>query len=105
MDRHRRENTDKIEELASWGCVVVGLDHRDTFLSVLPHGTLLHGQNPLTDTPSPVPLIEDRLRDEQFVLDELESLNANDSRLGGHLNLDKIGALGLGLCQLKTRAE
>ncbi len=51
---HRRENTDKVEDLASWGYVVVGLDHRDTFLSVLPNGTLLHGQNPLTDTPSPV---------------------------------------------------
>jgi predicted dienelactone hydrolase len=91
---HRRDNTGKAEDLASWGYVVVGLDHRDTFLSVLPDGTLLHGQSKFTNTLNGVPLIEDRLRDEQFVLDELQSLNANDPRLGGRLDLDKIGAFG-----------
>jgi predicted dienelactone hydrolase len=94
---HRRDNTGKAEDLASWGYVVVGLDHRDTFLSVLPDGTLLHGQSKFTNTLNGVPLIEDRLRDEQFVLDELQSLNANDPRLGGRLDLDKIGAFGWSL--------
>ena len=42
---HRRENTDKAEDLASWGYVVVGLDHRDTYLSVFPDGTVVHGQD------------------------------------------------------------
>ena len=31
------------------------------------------------------------------MLDELESLNANDPRLGGRLDLDKIGAFGWSL--------
>jgi hypothetical protein len=89
---HRRENTDKAEDLASWGYVVVGLDHRDTFLSVLPDGTLLYGQGSLGTA-----AIEDRLLDMQFVLDELVVLNANDLRLGGRLDLDKIGAFGWSL--------
>jgi predicted dienelactone hydrolase len=93
----RRDNTDKAEDLASWGYVVVGLDHRDTYLSVLSDGTLLHGQNKLTDTLNAIPTIEDRLRDEQLVLDELQSLNANDPRLGGRLDLDKIGVFGFSL--------
>ena len=77
---HRRENTDKVEDLASWGYVVVGLDHRDTYLSVFPDGTLVHGQ---ADCSVSCRAIEDRLLDEQFVLDELESLNASDPRLAG----------------------
>ena len=94
---HRRENTDKTEELASWGYVVVGLDHLDTFLSVFPDGTLQHGQSVLTSSLAAYGTIEARLRDEQFVLDELASLNANDPRLGGRLDLDKIGAFGWSL--------
>ena len=79
---------------------MVGLDHRDTFLSVLPNGTLLHGQSKFTTTQTTALMvadIEDRLRDEQFVLDELVSLNANDQRLRGRLDLDKIGAFGWSL--------
>jgi hypothetical protein len=60
----------------SWGYVVVGLDQHNTFLSVLPDGTLLHGQSKFTNTlPTTlaVSLIVDRLLDDQLVLDELES--------------------------------
>jgi len=40
----RRENTDKTEELASWGYVVVGLDTSDTTISVFPNGNVVGGQ-------------------------------------------------------------
>jgi uncharacterized repeat protein (TIGR03803 family) len=40
---------------------------------------------------------EGRLLDEQFELDELESLNASDPRLGGRLDLDNIGVFGWSL--------
>jgi hypothetical protein len=40
----RRENTDKTEELASWGYVVVGLDTSDTTISVFPNGAVVDGQ-------------------------------------------------------------
>jgi predicted dienelactone hydrolase len=39
-------------------------------------------------------VIQGRLLDEQFVLDELERLNASDPQLGGRLDLDEIGAFG-----------
>lgn len=94
FEGHRRENTDKVEDLASWGYVVVGLDHRDTHLSVFPDGTLVYGQGTLNNNSDAIVAIEDRLRDEQFVLDELGSVNANDPRLAGRLDLDKIGAFG-----------
>jgi dienelactone hydrolase len=97
---HRRDNTDKAEDLASWGYVVVGLDNRDTFVSVFPNGTVVYGQSQLSDTGSlavMVARIEDWLLDQKLVLDELEILNAGDPRLGGRLDLDKIGAFGWSL--------
>jgi pimeloyl-ACP methyl ester carboxylesterase len=91
---HRRDNTDKAEDLASWGYVVVGLDHRDTCLSVFPDGTLVYGQGSANTTQEAVAVVEDRLRDERLVLDELGRLNTDDPRLAGRLDLDKIGAFG-----------
>ncbi len=91
---HRRENTDKVEDLVSWGYVVVGMDHIDTFLSVFPDGKLVHGQGSLNTTQDGVISIEGQLRDEQFVLDELAALNATDPLLSRRLDLDKIGTFG-----------
>jgi predicted dienelactone hydrolase len=94
----RRENTDKAEDLASWGYVVVGLDHRDAFCSVYPNGTVVYGQTIDTSSITAIDaFIEERLLDVRFVLDELGHLNANDPRLGGRLDLDKIGAFGWSL--------
>lgn len=94
---HRRENTDKAEDLASWGYIVVGLDTSDTTISVFPDGTVLHGQSIANTTPGIDAAIEGRLRDLQFVLDELPSLNAGDPRLGGGLDLDHIGVFGFSM--------
>ena len=91
---HRRENTDKAEDLASWGYVVVGLDTSDTYLSVFPNGTVVYGQAVASTTAGLDAAIEGRLLDLQFALDELESLNTSDPRLAGRLDLDEIGALG-----------
>ena len=94
---HRRENTDKVEDLASWGYVVVGLDTSLTRVSVFPNGRVVYVKTiPLT-TPGTVAAIEVRLLDLQFVLDELESLNASDPRLGGRLDLENIGVFGLSM--------
>jgi uncharacterized repeat protein (TIGR03803 family) len=57
----------------------------------------VYGQTGLQTAVAFVPEIEVRLLDLQFVLDELESLNANDSRLSGRLDLDKIGVFGWSL--------
>ncbi len=77
MRGHRRENTDKAEDLASWGYVVVGLDTSDTYLSVFPNGTVVYGQIPnMGTTAGTGAAIESRLLDLQFVLDQLGVLNA-----------------------------
>jgi dienelactone hydrolase len=86
---HRRECTDKAEDLASWGYIVVGLDASDSGASVFPDGTVVGYQGGSWEA-----IIEGRLRDLQFVLDELGSLNAGDPRLGGRLDLDKVGVFG-----------
>jgi uncharacterized repeat protein (TIGR03803 family) len=94
---HRRENTDKVEDLASWGYVVVGLDTSDTSISVFPNGTIVDGQTVAQTVAGFDADIEGRLLDMEFVLDELESLNAGDPRLGARLDLNKIGAFGWSL--------
>jgi uncharacterized repeat protein (TIGR03803 family) len=93
---HRRENTDKTEELASWGYVVVGIDTSDSLVSVFPNGTVVYGQT-VDGIAGLDAAIEGRLLDEEFVLDVLENLNADDPRLGGRLDLSEIGAFGWSL--------
>jgi uncharacterized repeat protein (TIGR03803 family) len=90
---HRRENTDKAEELASWGFVVVGLDTSDTYVSVFPNGKVAYGQ-PVNNLQQGYANYEGRVRDMQFVLDQLEVLNSGDPRLAGRLNLDRIATFG-----------
>ena len=94
---HRRENTDKAEDLASWGYVVVGVDTSDTAISVFPNGAVAYGQQPAITVAQYDTAIEGRLLDLQFLLDELETLNVNDARLSGRLDLDKIGVFGWSL--------
>ncbi|MGA2177435.1 MAG: choice-of-anchor tandem repeat GloVer-containing protein [Verrucomicrobiota bacterium] len=76
---------------------MVGLDTSDTEISVFPDGTVVHGQSLPATIAGYVAAIEGRLLDLQFVLDELESLNAGDPRLGGRLDLANIGAFGWSL--------
>jgi uncharacterized repeat protein (TIGR03803 family) len=93
----RRENTALTEELASWGYVVVSLDPADATISVFPDGTVVYGQTLPATIAGYVAAIEGRLLDMEFVLDELESLNASDPRFGGRLDLANIGAFGFSL--------
>ncbi len=88
-EQYRMENTDKAEELASNGYVVVGMDHVDCGATVLPGDQLVLGQvlSPFTALPS-------RLRDIQVVMDTLTQLNASDPKFAGRLNLGCVGMLG-----------
>jgi hypothetical protein len=94
---HRRENSDKTEDLASWGYVVAGLDSSDTDVSVFPNGSVAYGQGIGNTVQTIDAAIENRLLDMQFVLNELQVLSTNGSRLNGALDLDDIGVFGWSL--------
>ncbi len=91
---HRRDNAALAEDLASWGYIVVAMDASDAQVSVFPDGRVVNGP-PFTYTMAYLlSVLEGRVRDMQFVLDQLPLLNANEPRLGGRMDLDKVGAFG-----------
>lgn len=98
FQQHRRENTDKVEELVSWGYVVVGVDESDTVVSVFPDGKVVYGLAYNAGSyGSMAACVERRVRDLQFVLEQLAVLNGTDPRVAGRLDLDRIGAFGWSL--------
>jgi dienelactone hydrolase len=74
------------EELASHGYVVVIVDHTDCWASEFPDGRYLAGSSS-GDVPG-------RLKDMQFLIDELAVLNTSDPLFAGRLDLDRIGVYG-----------
>ena len=95
----RTDNTGSAEELASHGFIVVSSAHGGTAGMELPDGTLVKPKLGFhlsgNDTNSiAVAVFQDETKDLQFVIDELERLNANDSVFAGRLDLDRIGVFG-----------
>jgi predicted dienelactone hydrolase len=95
----RTDNTGSAEELASHGFIVVSSAHGGTAAVELPDGTLVKPKLEFhlsgNDTNSiAVALFRDETRDLQFVMDELESLNARDNFFAGRIDLNHIGAFG-----------
>ena len=104
----RTESTFLVEELASHGYIVVGIDHPySSRITVFPDGRIARrkflGEE---DYSSQVVFeaflktadqqVEIRARDAKFVLDTLERLNANDPQglLTGRLDLTRVGIFG-----------
>lgn len=95
LNSHRRENVYKVEELASHGFVVAGLDHRATFASVFPDGRIVNGQSEYSSTLQGLFAgIQVRSADEKFVMDELGRMNDGDPLFAKRLDLEHIGAFG-----------
>lgn len=95
----RTDNTGSAEELASHGFVVVSSAHGGTAGVEMPDGTLVTPETEYhlsgNDTNSvAVAIFHDQTRDLQFVLDELERLNAHDRFFAGRLALDRVGVFG-----------
>lgn len=91
---YRRENVYKVEELASHGFVVIGLDHRTTVVSVFPDGEVVYGASVDATVPTYLDDIKERAADERFVLDQIAQWHTNDALFGGHLDLARVGAFG-----------
>jgi dienelactone hydrolase len=95
----RTDNTGSAEELASHGFIVVSSSHGGTAGMELPDGTLVKPKLEFhlsgNDTNSiALAVFQDETRDLQFVIDELDRLNANDQVFAGRFDLNRIGVFG-----------
>ncbi|WP_110517959.1 alpha/beta hydrolase family protein [Herpetosiphon llansteffanensis] len=100
----RGQNSSTFQELASWGYVVVAIDHTDAAaVTVFPDGEVRFAnfanfgidpaQEATTDQINQY-LLPVWIADQRFVLDTLEQWNANDGLLAGQLDLANIGIFG-----------
>ena len=88
----RRQDTEKLEGLASHGYVVVAVDHYDAYAVAWPDGFYYSAPNNISGTAVG---LKDRVRDLVVVLNELTNWNQTDARFVGRLGLDKVGAMGM----------
>jgi predicted dienelactone hydrolase len=107
----RTESTFQVEELASHGYIVVGIDHPySSRITVFPDGRIARrkfsGEEDYSSqaafeafVKTADQQVEIRAHDASFVLDTLEHLNANDPQglLTGHLDLARVGIFGSSL--------
>jgi hypothetical protein len=107
----RTECTVQVEELASHGYVVVGIDHPySSRIVAFPDGRIAHRKFSGNEDYSSEAAVEEfvktadqqvelRAQDARFVLDTLEHLNRSDpdGLLTGNLDLDRVGIFGFSL--------
>lgn len=98
MTGFRGQNTFQVEELASYGYIVVGIDHPyDAAATVYPDGREILIKMP---SPSGFEALDRHMSlwtdDVSFILDQLEQLNKQDDQelFTGRLDLDRIGMFG-----------
>jgi predicted dienelactone hydrolase len=98
MTGFRNQNTFQVEELASHGYVVIGIDHAfDAAATVYPDGrSVLLNENHLSGFEQLDAHMDIWVKDVSFVLDELEKWNRSgaDGYFEGRLDLEKIGMFG-----------
>ena len=91
----RGENTATAVELASYGSVVVAIDHIDCYGSVFPDQTVVLRGFPFGNVlNSAGPYLSSRFQDIQFVLGELREWAQSDPVLANRLDLDRVGIMG-----------
>ncbi len=100
----RLQNSSTLQELASWGYVVVALDHTDAAaVTVFPDGEARFYNLERFGIPSDVEpdkaLVDERVfpawvADQRFVYDTLETWAVHDPLLAGKLDLTRIGSFG-----------
>lgn len=85
--------TAMLEELASHGYIIFGIDHTyNTLLTTLPDGKVIPGireaQDQSTDD------FNTRVADIRFVIDQITALNSGTGQFAGHLDLKHLGLMG-----------
>jgi len=93
----RTDNTRKVENLASYGFVVVALDNVDCKATVFPDGTLLNGitdPNPVPGDPLTLRIATNRVKDIAFLLGQISQWNTSDPFFRGRLDLNNVGMFG-----------
>lgn len=116
----RIQNSPALQELASWGYVVVALDHTDAAaVTVFPDGETRPfdlqrlGIAPADVENSTTILLPIWVADQRFVYDQLAGWGADDSLLAGKLDLQRIGSFGhsfggatsLEVCRVDSRCR
>jgi predicted dienelactone hydrolase len=94
----RTDNTRRVENLASFGFIVVGVDHLNCYATVFPDGQIFKGVGIRGQGPGGQIVLEvatNRAADMRFLLDEVDRWNTSDPRLKGHLDLNRTGIFGM----------
>jgi len=93
----RTDNTRKVENLASYGFIVLALDNVDCYATVFPNGSLFRGieaPNIGPGDPLTLQIATNRVRDIEFVLDQVAQWNLSDPFFQGRLDLAEAGTFG-----------
>ncbi len=91
----RADNTETAVKLASYGYIVVAVDHIDCFASVFPDGNMVvRGFTFGNVLNNAAYYLRSRFQDVQFVLGQLSQFSQTDPLLAGRLDLDHIGMMG-----------
>jgi predicted dienelactone hydrolase len=119
----RLQNSSTLQELASWGYVIVAIDHTDAAaVTVFPDGDVrFYNMERFGIPPDVEPdekLVTDRVfpvwvADQRFVYDMLETWAVNDPLLAGKLDVTRIGSFGhsfggavsLEVCRVDSRCR
>ncbi|NJM07369.1 hypothetical protein HC891_16060 [Candidatus Gracilibacteria bacterium] len=116
----RAQNSSTLQELASWGYVVVALDHTDAAAAtVFPDGETRRfdlqrfGISPADEERATEVLLPVWLADQRFIYATLAQWAQNDPLLGGRLDLQRMGSFGhsfggataLAVCQVEARCR
>jgi predicted dienelactone hydrolase len=94
----RTDNTRRVENLVSFGFVVVAVDHWNCAVTVFPDGRRLNGlQIPDSRPGDPLTMqvATNRAHDMHFMLEEIARWNDGDPLLRGRLDLDHVGMFGM----------
>jgi predicted dienelactone hydrolase len=98
LSRTKMQNTFQVEQLVSYGYIVVGIDHTySSTVSIFPDGRVAHYLPIEMTSTDPMDKLNDQwVEDAKFVLDQVEKLAVNDpeQRFTGRMDMNNVGMYG-----------